>query len=109
MGTVTVAAKGTTGCRKVNLRMTATLRFLLLFTFLVTCHSAPKFHLIETEDEGEDGGLDEVGSNQEGEGEEGGADQLGSNQEDQLEDGDYNSSKCKRLCDFFNPQPCPCV
>merc|ERR1712212_626705 len=92
MGTVTIAAKGTTGCRKVNLRMTATLRFLLLFTFLVTCHSAPKFHLIETEDEGEEGGVDEVGSNQEGEGNDGGADQLGSNQEDHLEDGDYSQN-----------------
>merc|ERR1712212_1003608 len=106
MGTVTIAAKGTTGCRKVNLRMSATLRLLLLFTFLVTCHSAPKFHLIETEDEGEEGGVDEVGSNQEGEGEEGGAEQLGGNQEDQLEGGDYNSSKCKILCGFNPHRPC---
>ena len=80
--------------------MSAKFRLLLLFTLLVTCLSAPKFHLIETEDEGEEGGVDEVGSSQEGEGEEGGADQLGSNQEDQLEDGDYKSSKCKIMCDL---------
>merc|ERR1739838_970218 len=88
-----------------NLRMSATLRFLLLFTLLVSCLSAPKFHLIETEDDqGEEGEVDEVGSGQEGdadEGEEGGADQLGGNQEDG-EDADYNSSRCGAwpLCDL---------
>ena len=70
--------------------MSATPRLLLLFTLLVPGLSAPKFHLIETEDEGEEEGVDEVGSNQEGEGNNGGADQLGSNQEEQLEDGDYS-------------------
>ena len=75
--------------------MSATLRLLLLFTLLASCLSAPKFHLIETEDEGEEGGVDEVGSSQEGEANEGGADQLGGNQEDHLEDGDYNTPKCK--------------
>ena len=79
--------------RSQMLRMSATLRFLLLFTLLVSCLSAPKFHLIETEDDqGEEGEVDEVGSGQEGdadEGEEGGADQLEANQEDNVQDGDY--------------------
>ena len=78
--------------RSQILRMAATLRFLLLFTLLVSCLSAPKFHLIETEDDqGEEGEVDEVGSGQEGdEGEEGGADQLGANQEDgDGKDADY--------------------
>ena len=72
--------------RSQNLRMSATLRLLLLFTLLVSCLSAPKFHLVETEDEGgEEGEVDEVGSGQEdGDG----------------EDADYNSSKkcCCKLC-----------
>merc|ERR1711971_847091 len=74
---VRVAAKR----RKLNLRMLTTLlQILLLSTFLASCLSAPKFHLIETEDEG---GVEEVGRRQEGdEGQEGGADQRGGNQED---------------------------
>merc|ERR1711974_141129 len=67
-----MGATGTTGSRKVNFRMTTILRLLLLSTFLVSCLSAPKFHLIETEDEDEDKG-----------GEEGAV----SNHEDSLEDG----------------------
>ena len=86
------------GWRKVSLRMSATLRLLLLFTFLVSCLSAPKFHLIETEDEGgEEGEVDEVGSGQEGgEGEEGGADQLG---DGDGEDADYDCNGT--ICSFF--------
>ena len=38
----------------VNYRMRTILRFLLLSTFLVSCLSAPKFHLVEIEDEGEE-------------------------------------------------------
>merc|ERR1711974_445000 len=54
------------GSRKVNFRMTTILRLLLLSTFLVSCLSAPKFHLIETEDEDEDkGGEEGAVSNQE--------------------------------------------
>merc|ERR1712212_23121 len=55
----------------VNYRMRTILRFLLLYTFLVSCLSAPKFHLVETEDEGEEEEKyhsfedeDEVGSSQ---------------------------------------------
>ena len=38
----------------VKYRMRTILRFLLLSTFLVSCLAAPKFHLLETEDEGEE-------------------------------------------------------
>ena len=84
--------------RSQILRMSATLRLLLLFTLFVSCLSAPKFHLVETEDEGE---VDEVGSGQEDEeGEEGGADQLGANPEDgDGEDADYNCIGI--ICSFF--------
>ena len=88
--------------RSQSLRMSATLRLLLLFTLLVSCLSAPKFHLVETEDEGEggEGGVDEVGSGQEDdEGEEGGADQLGANPED----GDYKCTGIYCKCSQFDP------
>ena len=94
---VTVEVKGTAGWRKVDFRMTSILRLLLLSTFLVSCLSAPKFHLVETVDEGEEGGVDEgeveegeedeAGSSQEGEGEDEG-DNVGGNQEDE----DFNAS-----------------
>ena len=45
--------------------MPTTLRLLLLSTFLVVCLSAPKFHLIETEDGDEDEAVEEVVSSQE--------------------------------------------
>ena len=83
------------------------LQLLLLSTFLVSCLSAPKFHLIETVDEGEEGGKDEAGSSQEGEGEEEGVDnrrlvdKVGRNQEDRLEDGDFNDSYDSRPCTFL--------
>ena len=47
------------------MRMPTTLRLLLLSTFLVVCLSAPKFHLIETEDGDEDEAVEEVVSSQE--------------------------------------------
>ena len=53
--------------------MTLILRLLLLSTLFVSCLSAPKFHLIETEDDGGEGAPVEVvdpprlaGSSQEG-------------------------------------------
>ena len=49
------------GSKKVNFRMATILRVLLLCTFFVSsCLSAPKFQLIETEDDGEEGAPDEV-------------------------------------------------
>ena len=45
--------------------MPTILRLLLLSTFLVVCLSAPKFHLIETEDGDEDEAVEEVVGSQE--------------------------------------------
>ena len=86
--------------------MSSILQLLLLSTFLVSCLSAPKFHLIETVDEVEEGGVDEgeveegeedeAGSSQEGEGEGEGEDEgdnVGGNQEDE----DFNASMCTFL------------
>jgi len=104
---VTVEAKGRMGLRRVNFRMKEILRLLLLSTFFVSCLSAPKFHLIETVDGGEEGGKDEAGSSQEGEGEEEGVDnrrlvdKVGRNQEDRLEDGDFNDSYDSKPCTFL--------
>ena len=76
--------------------MKAIVRLLLFFTLLVSSLSAPKFHLIETEDEE---GVDEVGSNQEDDGEEGGADKdLENNQE---EDRDYSGERVS-ACTFLS-------
>ena len=93
---VTVEVKGTAGLRKVNFRMTSILRLLLLSTFLVSCLSAPKFHLVETVDEVEEGEEDEAGSSQEGKGEDEGeyeGDNVRGNQEDE----DFNASMCTFL------------
>merc|ERR1712179_641744 len=58
MGTVNGRKRGS---KKVNFRMATILRVLLLCTFFVSsCLSAPKFQLIETEDDGEEGAPDEV-------------------------------------------------
>ena len=57
--------------------MTLILRLLLLATIFVSCLSARKFHLIETEDDAGEGGGDEVDPPA-----------IGSSQEDSSEDGE---------------------
>ena len=94
---VTVEVKGTAGWRKINFRMSSILRLLLLSTFLVSCLSAPKFHLVETVDEGGKRGEDEVGSSQEGEGEEERVDKVGGNQENEDFDWDCTCSKGENM------------
>ena len=91
--TVTVEVKGTAVLRKVNFRMISILRLLLISTFLVSCLSAPKFHLVETVDEGEEGEEDEAGSSQEGERE----DKVGGNQENEDFDWDCTCSKGENM------------
>ena len=87
--------------------MSSILRLLLLSTFLVSCLSAPKFHLIETVDEVKEGGVDEgeveeggedeAGSSQEGEGEEERVDKVGGNQENEDFDWDCTCSKGEHM------------